>query len=41
LPNASIDEVMSMVFAFGLAKTSVKVRLFFNNMECSKGVAEH
>jgi len=30
---------MSMVFAFGLAKTSVKVRLFFNNMECSKGVA--
>jgi hypothetical protein len=39
LPNASIDAVMSMVFAFGLAKTSVKVRLFFNNMECSKGVA--
>jgi hypothetical protein len=38
LPNASIDAV-SMVFAFGLAKTSVKVRLFFNNMECSKGVA--
>ena len=27
---------MDAVFAFGLAKTSVKVRLFFNNMDVVK-----
>jgi hypothetical protein len=34
--NASIE---SSVFAFGFAKTREVTRLFFNNMECSKGVA--